>query len=96
MRDKRGFIGAIFLAVLLVIGAILLFLYFQIRANGIQLKTGNIVIDINYQKPEIKEIINITSEINETQNYTSNITNELLNTEENSSLSQEELLIEEQ
>jgi uncharacterized membrane protein len=50
VKNKRGLIGIVLLSVALVIIIIFGLIYFQVRTNGIQLKTGNIIIDINYQK----------------------------------------------
>jgi hypothetical protein len=76
MNSKRGLLGTIIIAVVLAVLMIGAFLYFQVRTNGIQFKTGNFVFNIKYEKdaPLFNQTVSIieTPKDNEIQNGTEN------------------------
>ena len=76
MRNKRGILGAIFLAVFLVLFSIIALLYYQIKTSGVTISTGNIVLQIKYnatQEKQQKSIDSILEEIYNETEYTSNL-----------------------
>ena len=75
--NKRALITQIIfiiLAVLIIIGVLS---FFQLKNNGLKITTGNLVIDVNYNKSDIQEI---TPPTNSTPQNKTNITVTEINT----------------
>ena len=46
--NKKGIIGAILLILIFIIIIVLVVFYIQLRTKGLEFKTGNIIVKINY------------------------------------------------
>ena len=57
MENKRGILGAIFGAIIIIIALIGFLVYSQIKSNGLTLSTGDVTIKIDYNKSENKQQI---------------------------------------
>tara|TARA_Y100000310_G_scaffold284177_1_gene306793 strand:- start:4477 stop:4752 length:276 start_codon:yes stop_codon:yes gene_type:complete len=81
--NKKALLGSIFLAVIIILiigGGIV---YYQIKKEGVQVTSGNLVFDITYnesedtQKTLSQDDIKIVEEVkNQTTNQTINVTQE--------------------
>ena len=102
MRNKRGIIGTILLAIILTGFILLGLLYLKIRMNGLDFRIGNVVLNIEYSP--INNTDNSTlienNKTNQTipvinptlKNYSENFSeNYLIIDENNITLNQEEL-----
>src|SRR3989344_53838 len=58
MKDKRGIIGLVLIALVFAVFIILGLLYMQIRFYGIEMKTGNFIIDVKYTPNSEKDVQN--------------------------------------
>ena len=77
MYNKKGILGALFISLLFLLIIILGFTYLKIRfLNGLEFKTGNIIVKLNYDKEkepkrdEEKSELNITNISIEDENIT--------------------------
>ncbi len=60
MRNKRGILGAIFGAIIVVVFLIGFLIYSQIKTNGLIFSTGDVTIKIDYNKSENNQMQNNT------------------------------------
>jgi hypothetical protein len=96
MKNKRGIIGIVLMALVLTIAVIIGLLYLQIRFYGIEMRTGNFVVDIKYSpKAEEKLIQNNNVTIENPENTISNSTNNNLLLDINNSIIETQSLSEE-
>jgi hypothetical protein len=76
--NKRALIGFVISSVIIVIILAAIFFYFQFRNNGLQITSGNIQIDINYnetsESPESPENNNSIDVVNATDKEPSVVT----------------------
>lgn len=61
MKNKKGLIGAIFLAIIIVLFLIGFFIYSQVKKNGLTVSTGDVTIKINYNKTANNQVQNNNS-----------------------------------
>lgn len=68
--SKRGFFGMIALLIIAVVIGGSLFAYYQVKKNGVQISSGNLQVDIQFNGTKPPEIPTITNQDNYTQNNT--------------------------
>lgn len=78
IRSKRGLLGTILISIALVVLIIGAILFWQIRTNGIQVSSGNFIIEISYNSSSndssgntgqvFQEVVNNTININKSLN----------------------------
>jgi hypothetical protein len=62
--NKKGLLGTILIVAVVVIALISLLTFWQIKSKGIQITSGNFIIDINYDEqpePELSPENNVTN-----------------------------------
>ena len=83
--NKKALIGTIFLIFIILVVAIGAFTYFQVKKNGIQLSSGDIIIDVKFNDSDkiTGNIIDIFNETIDVSNSTNNKSKFVSNISEN-------------
>jgi hypothetical protein len=54
MKNKRGFLFSLMLAVIIVLGVAVFFFYSQLKEEGIKVSSGDIVLDLDLENSNLE------------------------------------------